>query len=326
MGWNKLATTAYVDAQVDTADAVSELADVTITSSGANELLFTTGANTWVNYTLAEAGIQPLDAQLTTLAGFTAAQVTRGISDGNLLTANDAVADNDWLRIDGTEVEGRSDAEIKADLSLEIGTDVQAYNATLGHVAGGTYTGDDSITTLGTIGTGTWEGTTVAVDQGGTGVTTMTALKNALDDETWTFANAVTMSGNVEVAGNLDVKGTTTTIDSANLAVTDPHIMLNVLADQSDYTTGDSAIIFGHPTNASGGKIVNDAGTGFKFTKLHSNDDPASGTLVGEGSTTAGVYIDCYMAKVVLDEAGSTPVVVNGGIYFDGTDIFVGTD
>jgi hypothetical protein len=80
--------------------------------------------------------VQAYDAQLDTLAGFTAAQVTRGIADGNLLTANDVVADNDWLRINGTEVEGRSDAEIKADLSLEIGTDVQAYDAQLDTLAG----------------------------------------------------------------------------------------------------------------------------------------------------------------------------------------------
>ena len=80
--------------------------------------------------------VQAYDAQLDTLAGFTAAQVTRGIADGNLLTANDAVVDNDWLRIDGTEVEGRSDAEIKSDLSLEIGTDVQAYDAQLDTLAG----------------------------------------------------------------------------------------------------------------------------------------------------------------------------------------------
>ena len=40
-----------------TAVAVPDLTDVTITSSGANELLFTTGANTWTNQTLAEAGI-----------------------------------------------------------------------------------------------------------------------------------------------------------------------------------------------------------------------------------------------------------------------------
>ena len=80
--------------------------------------------------------VQAYDAQLATLAGFSAAQVTRGISDGNLLTANNVVADNDWLRIDGTEVEGRSNAEVLADLSLEIGTDVQAYDAQLADIAG----------------------------------------------------------------------------------------------------------------------------------------------------------------------------------------------
>ena len=47
--------------------------------------------------------------------------LTKGISDGNVLTANDAVADNDFLRIDGTEVEGRSAAEVRSDLNVEDG-------------------------------------------------------------------------------------------------------------------------------------------------------------------------------------------------------------
>jgi hypothetical protein len=54
-------------------------------------------------------------------------------------------------------------------LGLAIGTNVQAYNSTLAAVAGGTYTGDDSITTLGTITTGTWTGTSIAIANGGTG-------------------------------------------------------------------------------------------------------------------------------------------------------------
>jgi hypothetical protein len=64
--------------------------------------------------------------------------------------------------------------------SANIGTDIQAYNSTLAAVAGGTYTGDDSITTLGTITSGTWTGTTIAIANGGTGQTTAMAAATAL--------------------------------------------------------------------------------------------------------------------------------------------------
>ncbi|CAB4185784.1 hypothetical protein UFOVP1130_123 [uncultured Caudovirales phage] len=60
----------------------------------------------------------------------------------------------------------------RTSLGVAIGSDVQAYNATLAAVAGGTYSGDDSITTVGTITAGTWTGTAIAVANGGTGATT----------------------------------------------------------------------------------------------------------------------------------------------------------
>jgi hypothetical protein len=96
-------------------------------------------------------------------------------------------------------------------LGVAIGTDVQAYNSTLAAVAGSTYSGDDSITTVGTITSGTWTGTTIAVSSGGTGITSFGAgiadflgtpssanLAAAVTDETGTgvlvFATSPTLT------------------------------------------------------------------------------------------------------------------------------------
>ena len=56
-----------------------------------------------------------------------------------------------------------------------------------------------------TSGTAAGLSATLAVGSGGTGVTSITALKNVLDDETWTFANNATFSGNVGIGGSPSV-------------------------------------------------------------------------------------------------------------------------
>jgi len=53
----------------------------------------------------------------------------------------------------------------------QIGSDVQAWSATLDAVTAGTYTGSTSITTLGTVVTGTWSATAIGPTKGGTGLT-----------------------------------------------------------------------------------------------------------------------------------------------------------
>jgi hypothetical protein len=83
------------------------------------------------------------------------------------------------------------------------------------------YVGQTSITTLGTIGTGTWQGTTIAVDQGGTGQTSYTdgqllignSTGNTLAKATLTGGTGITVnngSGTIEIVA--DNNGTVTSV------------------------------------------------------------------------------------------------------------------
>jgi len=99
----------YVDDQVATANELTELTDVTITSVADNEVLAYNNATTkWINQTAAEAGLQ------TTL--------TFGIANTNALQIDHATAaDNDYAKLTASGIEGRAYSEVMGDLSGQAG-------------------------------------------------------------------------------------------------------------------------------------------------------------------------------------------------------------
>jgi len=104
------------------------------------------------------------------------------------LTAVGTIATGTWEATDVAISHGGTGASTAADartnLGVAIGSDVQAYDSVLDDVAAETYTGSTSTTTLGTISTGTWNGTTIGIAYGGTGSTTANgALNNLLPSQ-----------------------------------------------------------------------------------------------------------------------------------------------
>ena len=120
---------------------------------------------------------------------------------------------------------------------------------------------------------------TVAVARGGTGVSSMTALKNALDGETWTFANTVTLSGSLNIGGH--------SVDDIDLAGqfvdSDNHLM-------SSAAINDRITSFGYTTNTG----TTTAGNTQTFT---------SKSIDADNNTLSNIEVDNFKGSAIVTES-----------------------
>lgn len=127
----------------------------------------------------------------------------------------------------------------------------------------------------------------------------------------------VTIGNNLTVTGNLNVQGSTVTIDTANLAVDDKFILIN----SGSATAGDeSGIIFGGSRGAANN------GAALIWNGDYNSDDGrlAIADSVNADATTAAVSY--YVGGVYLGTAGNAETAKAdhpGNIRVEGSDIFI---
>ena len=156
---NSLATALTIndDSTITTAGAIElgHASDTTIARSGSGDITIEGNAvyragGTDVAVADGGTGSGTASGARSNLGLGTAAVAATGISNTNVPVFTSGVEDDDFLRVDGTSIEGLSAAEVAAAIEA-------------------------SIDAVGTIASGTWEATDVAVAHGGTGASTLTA-------------------------------------------------------------------------------------------------------------------------------------------------------
>jgi len=163
-------------------------------------------------------------------------------------------------------------------------------------------------------GDGLTGGGTIAADRtlnigAGTGVT-VNANDVAIGQDVATNANVtfatITTTGNATIAGNLDVQGTTTTINSTNLLVEDRFALFN-----SGSASGDGGLIVQTEAGYSGSAFVwddSEARWGFQI-----------GTKLAQDASTSTP--DAYAASVVTSDDSNYQK--NGNIRVQGGEIYI---
>ena len=261
--------------------------------------------------------------------------LTSGISNGNVLVANAAVSDNDFLKIDGTSVEGRTAAEMRSDLNVEDGADVTdtANVTSAGALMDSEIDADlktfalPANTTISTFGKSIVDDadaaavrSTIGVDAAGTDNSTNVSLSGSLD---YITISGQTITRNaVDLAA--DVTGTLPVANGGTGATS-----LNNLITLGTHTTGNYVAAVAGTTNEI--EVSGSAGEGATFTVGLPDDVTIAGDLTVNGDTvtvsTATLSVEDPLIKLAKGNNGADSVDIGFYGLYDTSgsqDLFAG--
>jgi hypothetical protein len=211
----KVATTAYVDSQVATEDALAELNDVTITSVADNEILaYDSSSSKFINQTATEAGLST-EAGLAARVGV-AVTAAQGLGTGNSVTfvnitgdltgnADTATALETARTIGGVSFNGTANIDLP-------GVNASGTQATSGNAATvttnanltGHITSSGNAATLGAF----------TVAQLSSALSDASISGNNTGDQTNITGNSATVTTNANLTGDVTSTGNATSIAS----------------------------------------------------------------------------------------------------------------
>ena len=196
----------------------------------------------------------------------------------------DTVASGQTVTIKGEDASttNKGIVELATNAETNTGTDAARVVTPAGLTA---WTGDTALVTLGTIATGTWEGTTVAVAQGGTGVTSKTGTGNVVLSTSPTLVTPVLGTPASGTATNITglpiVAGTTGTLTVARGGT--GATSLNNLITMGTHTTGN------YVATVTGGTGITSTGATSGESIVHSlSVDAAQTQITSVGALAAG--------------------------------------
>jgi len=241
---------------------------------------------------------------LTGNASGTAATVTGAAQSAITSLGTLTTLTVDSIIINGTNIGHTSDTDAIAISSGGVVTmnQIPVFSAGI-NVSGGSIAGtiatasQTNITSVGTITTGTWQGTTVAVNQGGTGATALTNLITMGSHTTGDFVGTITAGTGLTSTGgtsgedvdhSLSVDASQTQITAVGTIATGTWQGTTVAVDQggTGATSLDNLITLAHMAHGTDGNLIT-YGTDTAPAFVATGDDGQVLTSAGAGNPPA---------------------------------------